>query len=76
MKRKCKFFGYVKVELLPQLPRRWVWSVRMDAGDIVTFTSDAPYASAEDAWSAGRRVLNALEEGTLIHKHPALEEVD
>jgi hypothetical protein len=74
--RVCKFYGYVKVDLQSQSPRRWVWSVRRDSSDMIAFSSDAPFAHAEDAWSAGQKVLNALEEGTLVDPLRLLTEVD
>ena len=74
--RVCKFYGYVKVDLQSQSPRRWVWSVRRDSSDMTAFCSDAPFAHAEDAWSAGQKVLNALEEGTLVDPLRLLTEVD
>jgi hypothetical protein len=71
--RNHKFYGYVKVELQSASPRRWTWSVRRDSSDMVAFSSDAPFAHAEDAWTAGNKVLNALEEGALVdtHRRPA-----
>ena len=74
--RGCKFYGYVKVDLQSQSPRRWKWSVRRDGSDVVVFSSDAPFAHAEDAWSAGNKILSALEEGTLVDPHRILTEVD
>jgi hypothetical protein len=74
--RSLKFYGYVKVELQSQLPRRWKWSVRRDGSDVVAFSSDAPFAHAEDAWSAGQRVLLALENGTLVDQHRVLADID
>ena len=75
-KRNCDFYGYVKVELVSQFPRRWSWSVRRDAGDIVTFQSDAPFKCAEDAWAAGRRVLTALENGEMADQSAQMAEAD
>jgi hypothetical protein len=74
--RSCKFYGHVKVDLKSQSPRRWSWSVRRDGSDMVAFSSDAPFAHAEDAWSAGNKVLKALESGTLVDPRRLLTEVD
>jgi len=75
-RQNCQFFGYVKVELVSHFPRRWGWTVRRDAGDLVTVASDAPFACAEDAWAAGRRALTALENGEIVDRHAELAEVD
>ena len=74
--RGCKFYGYVKVDLQSQSPRRWKWSVRRDGSDVVVFSSDAPFAHAEDAWAAGQRVLTSLETGAVVDPHRTLAEVD
>ncbi len=74
--RPCKFYGYVKVDLRSTSPRRWSWTVRRDGSDVVVFSSDAPFAHAEDAWAAGNKVLNALEKGTVVDPHRILTEVD
>ena len=74
--RGCKFYGYVKVDLQSASPRRWKWSVRRDSSDVVVFSSDAPFAHAEDAWAAGQRVLTSLETGALVDPHRLLVEVD
>jgi hypothetical protein len=64
--RNCRFYGYVKVDLHSPSPRRWVWSIRRDGNDMAVFSSDAPFAHAEDAWAAGRKTLIALETGSLL----------
>ena len=74
--RSCKFYGYVKVDLRSTSPRRWSWSVRRDGSDVVVFSSDAPFAHAEDAWSAGQRVLTSSETGALVDPRRLLVEVD
>lgn len=74
--RGCKFYGYVKVDLVSPSPRRWKWSVRRDGSDVVVFSSDAPFAHAEDAWAAGRRVLTSLETGAVVDPHRVLAEVE
>lgn len=74
--RSCQFYGYVKVDLQSSSPRRWTWSVRRDGSDMIAFSSDAPFAHAEDAWSAGNKVLKALEEGRLADPRRLLTEVD
>ena len=57
----CKFFGYVKVEILSQHPRCWGWAVCKDAADMPLIRSEAAFSSAEDAWNTGKIVLAALE---------------
>jgi hypothetical protein len=74
--RGCQFYGYVKVDLQSTSPRRWSWSVRRDGSDLVLFSSDAPFAHAEDAWSAGQKVLAALEDGTIRDPHRTLVEAE
>ena len=61
--RRPEFFGYVKIELLTQFPRRWGWKVCKEGGEFVVIASQALFLSAEEAWRAGREVLAQLERG-------------
>ncbi len=66
--RPLAFFGYVKIELLSQHPRRWGWKVCKEGGEFVVVASQAIFFSAEEAWRVGRKVLVQLERGATANE--------
>jgi hypothetical protein len=53
----------VKVEHLARPSAPWGWAVHVEGRSTRVYTSEARYRSAQEAWEAGRKALETMEQG-------------
>jgi hypothetical protein len=53
----------LKVQHLTRPPRPWGWAIHVEDRSTRVYTSEARYRSAQEAWEAGRKALETLEQG-------------